>query len=170
MTSPYYFWDGTSNLLIEICYDNSAYTQYSTVASTSAPGMTWGYYTDNSTGCTMTGGSAQSNRPNVCFTMTSALGVTPIGNVIPKVYSLSQNFPNPFNPVTKINFTLPKQGFVTLKIYDVLGREVRTLVNEVKSAGSYAVDFNASEYSSGVYFYRLESNGFTDIKRMVLIK
>ncbi|MCX6157030.1 MAG: T9SS type A sorting domain-containing protein, partial [Ignavibacteriae bacterium] len=63
-----------------------------------------------------------------------------------------------------------KQGLATLRIYDVLGREVRTLVNEVKSAGNYSVDFNASEYSSGVYFYRLESNGFTDIKRMMLIK
>ena len=65
---------------------------------------------------------------------------------------------------------LPKQGFVSLKIYDVLGREVRTLVNEVKSAGNFSVDFNASEFSSGVYFYRLESNGFSDIKRMMLIK
>ena len=170
MTTPYFAWNGTSNLLVEVCFDNTSYTQYSTVASTSTPGMTWGYYTDNSTGCTMTGGTAQSNRPNVCFTVTDVLGVTPVGNSIPKVYSLSQNYPNPFNPVTKINFALPKQGFVTLKIYDVLGREIRSLVNEVKSAGNYSVDFNASEYSSGVYFYRLESEGFSDIKRMVLIK
>ncbi|MFZ4592192.1 MAG: T9SS type A sorting domain-containing protein, partial [Ignavibacteria bacterium] len=77
---------------------------------------------------------------------------------------------NPFNPVTKINFALPKQGLVTLKIYDVLGREVRTLVNEVKSVGNYSVDFNASEFSSGIYFYKLESEGFSDIKRMMLIK
>ncbi len=70
MTTPYFTWNGTSNLLVEVCFDNTSYTQYSTVTSTSAPGMTWGYYTDNSTGCTMTGGSAQSNRPNVCFTMT----------------------------------------------------------------------------------------------------
>jgi len=94
----------------------------------------------------------------------------PDRNTIPDQYSLSQNYPNPFNPVTKINFAIPKQGFVTLKIYDVLGREVRTLVNEVKSAGQFLVDFNASEFSSGVYFYRLESEGFSDIKRMMLIK
>ena len=94
----------------------------------------------------------------------------PNQNITPTKYSLSQNYPNPFNPVTKINFALPKQGMVTLKIYDVLGREVRTLVNEVKSAGTFSVDFNASEFSSGVYFYRLESNGFSDIKRMMLIK
>ena len=165
-----YIWNGTSNLLIEICYDNSAYTSYSTVTSTAASGMTWGYYTDNSAGCTMTGGTAQANRPNTCFTFTTGVGVNPIGLEIPKVYSLSQNYPNPFNPSTKINFALPKQGFVTLKIYDVLGREVRTLVNEVKSAGNFTVDFNASEFSSGVYFYKLESNGFSDIKRMMLIK
>ncbi len=170
MTSPYFVWNGTSNLLVEICYDNSAYTAYSTVASTAATGMTWGYYTDNSTGCTMTGGSAQAPRPNTCFVMSPVSGITPVGNVLPKEYSLSQNYPNPFNPVTKINFALPKQGMVTLKIYDVLGREVRTLVNEVKSAGNFSVDFNASEFSSGVYFYKLESNGFSDIKRMMLIK
>ena len=170
MTSPYFVWNGTSNLLVEICYDNSAYTSYSTVASTSASGMTWGYYTDNSTGCTMTGGSAQANRPNTCFTFTTGVGVNPTGSELPKVYSLSQNYPNPFNPVTKINFALPKNGLVTLKIYDVLGREVRALVNEVKSAGQYSVDFNASEFSSGVYFYKLEADGFSDIKRMMLIK
>ena len=89
---------------------------------------------------------------------------------IPKNFSLSQNYPNPFNPVTKINFALPKSGFVTLKIYDMLGREIRTLVNEVKSAGNFSVDFNASELSSGIYFYRLETNGFSDIKKMMLIK
>ncbi|MFZ4591062.1 MAG: T9SS type A sorting domain-containing protein, partial [Ignavibacteria bacterium] len=169
MTNPY-LWNGTSNLIIEICYDNAAYTSYSTVASTAAAGMTWGYYTDNSTGCTMVGGAVQASRPNVCFTFTSGVGVNPIGTELPKVYSLSQNYPNPFNPVTKINFALPKQGLVTLKIYDVLGREVRTLVNEVKSVGTYSVDFNASEFSSGVYFYKLESEGFSDIKRMMLIK
>jgi len=106
---------------------------------------------------------------NTCLS-NPITGVTPITLEIPSVYSLSQNYPNPFNPVTKINFALPKQGFVTLKIYDVLGREVKTLVNEVKAAGHFSVDFNASEFSSGVYFYRMESNGFNDIKKMMLIK
>jgi hypothetical protein len=106
---------------------------------------------------------------NTCLS-NPITGVTPITLEIPAVYSLSQNYPNPFNPVTKINFALPKQGFVTLKIFDVLGREVKTLVNEVKTAGKFSVDFNASEFASGVYFYRMESNGFSDIKRMMLIK
>jgi subtilisin-like proprotein convertase family protein len=97
-------------------------------------------------------------------------GTNNLSSKIPEVYSLKQNYPNPFNPVTKINFDIPKQGFVNLKIYDVLGREVKVLVNEVKSPGSYSIDFNGTELSSGVYFYRMESNGFTDVKKMMLIK
>ncbi len=169
MASPFFVYNGTSNLLIEICYDNSSYTSYSPVNATSAPGMTWGYYTDNVTGCSMTGGSAQSNRPNVCFVLTST-GTGNNTSLVPNKYELSQNYPNPFNPTTKINFAIPKQGLVTMKIYDVLGREVRTLVNEVKQAGNYTVDFNASEFASGVYFYKLTSGDFSDIKRMILVK
>jgi hypothetical protein len=169
LTTPYY-WNGTSNLLVEVCYDNSAYTSYSPVNSTAAANMTWGYYTDNSTGCTMTGGTAQANRPNICLTIATTVGAGQNSTVIPGTYKLSQNYPNPFNPVTRINFDIPKQGLVNLRIYDVLGREVMTLVNEVKTAGSYNVDFNASELSSGVYFYKLESNDFSDIKKMMLVK
>ncbi|MBM4159220.1 MAG: T9SS type A sorting domain-containing protein, partial [Ignavibacteria bacterium] len=88
----------------------------------------------------------------------------------PEEYILNQNYPNPFNPVTKIQYSLPKAGFVTLKIYDILGREVRTLVKEMKTAGNYIVELNANELSSGVYFYKLEVNGFNDVKRMMLIK
>jgi len=89
---------------------------------------------------------------------------------LPFNYSLSQNYPNPFNPTTSISYSLKANGFVTLKVYDVLGKEVITLVNETKSAGTYIVDFNGSELSSGVYFYKIEANEFTDIKRMMLIK
>lgn len=91
-------------------------------------------------------------------------------NSLPVRYELSQNYPNPFNPVTKINFSIQKQGFVTLKVYDMLGREVASLVNEFKQAGYYSMDFNASGLSSGIYFYKLQANDFTDIKKMVLIK
>jgi len=96
--------------------------------------------------------------------------VTPVVANVPDKYSLSQNYPNPFNPVTKINFAIPKSGLVTLKVYDVLGREVSTLVNEIKNAGIYKVDFNASNLSSGMYFYKVSVNGFTDVKKMMLIK
>ena len=107
---------------------------------------------------------------NICIKGYLLVGVGNSNSNVPKTYSLSQNYPNPFNPVTRISFELPKQGFVNLKVYDILGKEVKTLVNEVRGAGSYSVDFNASEFSTGVYFYRLESNGFTDTKKMMLIK
>jgi hypothetical protein len=97
-------------------------------------------------------------------------GITPIGNITPTQYNLSQNYPNPFNPTTKINFSLPKSGLVTLKIYNILGQEVNTLMNEVKSAGVYSVDFNASNLASGIYFYAIKSGDFTDVKKMSLIK
>jgi hypothetical protein len=108
---------------------------------------------------------------NCGLDITRAVGVEPIvSSQVPKEYKLEQNYPNPFNPVTKINFGLQKSGFVTLKIYDVLGKEVASLVNEVKNAGSYSVDFNGSSFSSGMYFYKLESNGFVATKKMILIK
>lgn len=93
-----------------------------------------------------------------------------IDNSIPKQFDLSQNFPNPFNPTTTIKYTLPKNGLVTIKIYDITGREIKTLVNEIKQTGKYSIDFNGSELASGVYFYRLQSGDFVMTKRMVLIK
>ncbi|MBI5403325.1 MAG: T9SS type A sorting domain-containing protein [Ignavibacteriae bacterium] len=97
-------------------------------------------------------------------------GVTPNASEIPAAYSLDQNYPNPFNPVTKISYALPKSGFTTLKVYDITGKEVVTLVNEVKNAGTYSIDFDGAALSSGTYFYRLESNGFVSTKKMLLIK
>jgi hypothetical protein len=94
----------------------------------------------------------------------------PMSSQVPKVYNLEQNYPNPFNPVTKINFDLPKFGFITLKIYDILGQEIATLVNGTKNAGRYNVDFDGSSISSGMYFYKIESNGFVATKKMMLIK
>lgn len=88
----------------------------------------------------------------------------------PISYNLSQNYPNPFNPVTLINYSIPKSGFVTLKVYDLLGKEVASLVNESKSAGNYSVMFNAASLSSGIYLYKLESESFKDTKKMVIIK
>lgn len=88
----------------------------------------------------------------------------------PAEFNLKQNYPNPFNPVTNIQFDLPKDVFVTIKIYDVLGREVATLINDFKKAGSYIVSFNGSELSSGVYFYKIKAGFYTDIKRMILLK
>ena len=91
-------------------------------------------------------------------------------NTIPFSYNLSQNYPNPFNPSTVINYQIAKAGNVTLKIYDVLGREVSSLVNEEKPAGSYSYSFNASTLSSGVYFYQIRSGSYISTKKMLLLK
>jgi len=89
---------------------------------------------------------------------------------IPKEFKLFNNYPNPFNPVTTIKFDLPKDVQVNLKIYDVLGKEVTVLVNEIYKAGSYQISFNGSGLASGIYFYKINAGSFTDIKRMILIK
>ncbi len=98
----------------------------------------------------------------------------PVGGIqtieIPNYYSLSQNYPNPFNPSTSIKFTMPKGDNVKLVIFDMLGREVKTLVNEFRNQGVYEVNFDASSLSSGAYFYRLEAGEFTQTKKMLLVK
>ena len=89
---------------------------------------------------------------------------------IPDKFNLSQNYPNPFNPQTRIDFDLPKDSKVILKIYDISGREIRTLLNEFRSAGYYTIDFNGSNLASSAYFYKLTAGEFTGIKRMMMIK
>ena len=88
----------------------------------------------------------------------------------PSRFSLSQNYPNPFNPNTVIEYSIAKASHVELKVYDLLGREVQTLVSSIQNPGSHSVTFNALNLSSGVYFYRLTAGGFTDVKRMILLK
>jgi hypothetical protein len=89
---------------------------------------------------------------------------------IPKEYNLAQNYPNPFNPSTTVNFSVPSSEFVTLKVYDVLGNEIATLVNEEKPAGSYEVEFSADGLTSGIYFYKLQAGSFVETKKMILLK
>ncbi|MBS1552172.1 MAG: T9SS type A sorting domain-containing protein, partial [Bacteroidetes bacterium] len=89
---------------------------------------------------------------------------------IPDKFELSQNYPNPFNPVTNLEFGIAKLGFVTLKIYDVLGRELVTLVNEIKEPGYYKIKFDAGNLSSGVYFYRMTAGDFVAVKKFVVMK
>lgn len=92
------------------------------------------------------------------------------GSVQPAAFRLEQNHPNPFNPTTEIGYEIAVAGYVTLKVYDVLGRELQTLVQGVKQAGRYTATWNASDAPSGVYFYRLDAAGFTQTKRMLLMK
>ena len=89
---------------------------------------------------------------------------------VPKEFSLSQNYPNPFNPSTVIGFKLAVNSFASLKVYDLLGREAATLVNENLKAGTYEFDFDGNKLSSGVYYYKLATGSFVETKKMILIK
>jgi hypothetical protein len=162
-------WNG-QNLLVEVCYDNTDWDGNSTVMSTTAANMTWHYHVDGSSGCSMTGGSAQATRPNLCMEINLMVGNNNQASELPKTFSLSQNYPNPFNPVTQIKYTVPKTSMVKMIIYDAIGREVITLVNDVKVPGNYSVPFDASNLASGVYFYKMETSDFTDVKKMVVLK
>jgi len=102
--------------------------------------------------------------------VTQPLGVSNNNKEIPSDYSLSQNYPNPFNPATHVNFALPKDGNVSLKVYDMLGNEVESYVNGFLKAGSYNAEIDASNWASGVYFYKLVTSEFTATKKMMLVK
>jgi predicted peptidase len=114
------------------------------------------------------------------WTPSAVTGIENLADEVPEDYALRQNYPNPFNPSTMIRFSLPKSGHVTLKVYDVLGREVETLVEGERTAGDYSVEWTPNNlasgvsskggYASGVYFYRLQAGAFSDVKRLVLLK
>jgi hypothetical protein len=93
-----------------------------------------------------------------------------VDNLTPLDFMLHQNYPNPFNPVTTISYSVPEKGFVTIAIYDVIGNEVTTLVNEEQQAGNYSCKFNASELHSGAYFYRIQAVDFVETKKMILLR
>jgi hypothetical protein len=98
------------------------------------------------------------------------VGIIGNSNNIPKDFALHQNYPNPFNPSTIISFDIPREAFVTVKVYDISGKEVTTIVNESKRAGSYNITFNASSLSSGIYFYKITAGDFISTKKMALVK
>ncbi len=105
---------------------------------------------------------------------SGVVNVDELEETIPDKFCLSQNYPNPFNPETKINYSLPESGFVTLKVYDMLGKEVATLVNEEKQAGNFTATFNSSSISgglaSGIYIYKLQTENFRNVKKLLLLK
>jgi hypothetical protein len=107
----------------------------------------------------------------VLLKVTSSLGIDDqIAGNIPKKFSLSYNYPNPFNPVTMINYQLPITNYVDLSIYNLLGQKVKTLVSEKQNAGYHQVEWDASGFASGIYYYRIEADEFQDVKKMILIK
>jgi Secretion system C-terminal sorting domain len=89
---------------------------------------------------------------------------------VPREFRLEQNYPNPFNPATKITYSIPEAGYVSIKIYDMLGHEVAALIDEIKQPGKYSIVWDASGFAGGIYFYKLASEQFTSTKKMVLIK
>jgi len=94
----------------------------------------------------------------------------PESNPLPRIYSLYQNYPNPFNPTTTIQYSIPVSAVVTIKVFDILGREVKTLINDYKTPGIYSAELDASMLSSGIYFYKMTSAHFTEVKKMVLVR
>jgi hypothetical protein len=156
------------HLLIEIRHTGvSGSTRSTDAAGTGVPG----YGTDFS-GCWQSSYTATTGlQANFSIVQLSTV-LTGIGNdpTIVNDYSLKQNYPNPFNPNTLISFSIPANEFVTLKVYDKLGREVATLVNEFKNAGNYSVNFLSENLASGIYFYKIQSGNFTETKKMMLIK
>ncbi|MGE5435592.1 MAG: T9SS type A sorting domain-containing protein, partial [Syntrophothermus sp.] len=110
---------------------------------------------------------------NKGFNVLGAAPVTGINddyNIIPDKYLLYQSFPNPFNPSATIRYSVPVGDIVKIKVYDILGKEISTLVNEYQTPGTYNVEFNCGNFSSGIYFYRMQSGNFVDVKKMILIK
>jgi hypothetical protein len=157
-------------------YFTDAWWNYPTIYYSSNGGMTWAL---NYTTPTYAFNEVRVSRDNkALFGLKDNGGGIVIkqlpGTLAPiakdKKYELKANYPNPFNPVTTISYQIPENGLVTLKIYDILGKEVASLVNEVQNAGSFNVQWNASSFSSGTYFYKLTAGNFTETKRMMLVK
>jgi hypothetical protein len=107
---------------------------------------------------------------NIQFLVTNTVGIEPTAAGIPFKFALYQNYPNPFNPVTKIKFDISKSANVTLKIYDVTGKEVLKITDAFMSAGTYSYQWNATGFASGIYFYKLVSGEYTEVKKMILVK
>lgn len=148
-----------------------------TIKATSNGGATW--YSQNSTTANnlnslsminATTGFIVGDVGTILKTTTGGVGITRLESNVPDNYSLSQNYPNPFNPSTKIRFDLPKNSFTKLTIYDISGKAIDELVNSELLSGAYEITWDGTNYSSGVYFYRMETNGFVDMKRMVFVK
>jgi hypothetical protein len=121
------------------------------------------YFVNNNTGWTLGYNIYKTNNGGVTHTSNK-------NEYIPSNYKLHQNYPNPFNPVTKIKYEIPTSTFVKLLVYDITGKYIETLVNKDQKAGTYEVEWNAENYTSGAYFYKLETNNYSESKRMLVIK
>jgi hypothetical protein len=155
--------------------NSGAWNQNQTITKTLTTTLDAGWVADN---CELnvllykdsTALNLSSVQQTLLQSVTQPLGVSIGSNKILKDYLLSQNYPNPFNPTTNIKFTLPKDGNVSLKIYDMLGNEIAVYVNGFVQAGTYNAEIDGTNWSSGVYFYKLTTSEFTDTKKMTLVK
>jgi len=161
------------------------YTDYATVKYSSSGVQQWaaryngpGNFSDNANSIALdgsgnvyvTGSSFGISHDYATIKYSQPIGIKPVSTEIPNGYKLSQNYPNPFNPTTKIRFALPKSSFAKLVVYDALGREMETIVNEQLNAGTYEADWSADKFSSGVYYYKIQTADFNQTKKMILIK
>jgi hypothetical protein len=117
-----------------------------------------------------TGNTGTLKAWSLILTLAGISGVNLLNNHIPEGFNLGQNYPNPFNPGSKFKVQIAKLSYVKVIVYDVIGKEIETLVNEQLKPGTYEVEFDGSKYSSGVYFYKMTTGSFTETKKMVLIK
>jgi len=116
------------------------------------------------------GSDSTTSNVNIVVLKTNTVGVNSISSVVPTEHKLYTNYPNPFNPTTKIKFEIPKDEFVKITVYDLSGKAVSELVNERLKAGVYETDFNGASLASGTYFYKIETSNFVETRKMVLIK
>jgi hypothetical protein len=144
---------------------------YGTVADLTDEFLHFAYFCDAYAGNALNGAQPNVEVAAMIHRVPSSLtGVKEIPGVLPEAYRLEQNYPNPFNPTTNIRYSIPEAAFVTLKVYDVLGREVATLINQDQDAGSYVVDFGAEGLANGTYYYKLSAGSFAETKKMVVLK
>jgi hypothetical protein len=124
------------------------------------------YFTDKNTGWVVGDGGAISHTTNGGATFIEETEI----NELPTNYYLSQNFPNPFNPTTKLRYSIPKTSKVSIKVYDILGNEIETLIKEEKPVGTYEITWYAGNLPSGIYFYILQAGEFVETRKMILLK
>jgi len=183
------FIDNDGNIIVTGSSVTATQNDYVTIKYNQAGVQQWlGYYNGTGNGDDYTSSLAVDNSNNIFVTGRSIgsgtdydyatikysvlTGINPVSGTIPDKFNLFQNYPNPFNPSTKIKFDISGSSAVKtfLSVYDILGKEIAVLVNQQMQPGSYEVEWNASNYPSGVYFYRINANGYSNIERMVLIK
>jgi hypothetical protein len=167
-------WDSNDITNLDIYYKTASANSWSKITgkiSASLKKYTWTVPNISSDSCQI---KLVDSEDSTCSIISAYFYINAVEGVsevkYPAEYSLSQNYPNPFNPSTRIKYALPKDGFVNLKLYDIMGREVATFVTGYKKRGWYEFEFNASRLSSGFYIYKLKVNDYISIKKMILLK